>query len=88
MNAKQILDLKENKIYQIREDAVVFEAIEELTKNQVGLLVIKNLKGDISGVLSERDIIRRCVHQKKIRSNSGKGDNYSSRKNSCRRRGG
>lgn len=65
MNAKQILDLKENKIYQIREDAVVFEAIEELTKNKIGLLIVKNLNGDISGVLSERDVIQKCVYPQK-----------------------
>ncbi|MDP2207965.1 MAG: CBS domain-containing protein [Bacteroidota bacterium] len=65
MNAKKILELKDHKIYQIREEAVVFEAIEELTKNKVGLLIVKNSSGDISGVLSERDIIRKCVSQKK-----------------------
>jgi CBS domain-containing protein len=65
MNAKQILDLKENKIYQILEDAVVFEAIEELTKNKIGLLIVKNSNGDISGVVSERDIVRKCVYPKK-----------------------
>ncbi len=65
MNAKKILDLKDNKIYQIREEAVVFEAIEELTKNKIGLLIVKNSSGDISGVLSERDIIQKCVYQKK-----------------------
>jgi CBS domain-containing protein len=65
MNAKQILDLKDNKIYQIREDAVVFEAIEELTKNKIGLLVVKNIAGDITGVISERDIIQKCLFPRK-----------------------
>ncbi|MDI6802402.1 MAG: CBS domain-containing protein [Bacteroidota bacterium] len=65
MNAKKILELKDNKIYQIREEAVVFEAIEELTKNKVGLLIVNNSNGDISGVISERDIIQKCVYQKK-----------------------
>ncbi len=65
MNAKRILELKDNKIYHIREDAVVFDAIEELAKNRVGLLIVKNSSGDISGVISERDIIRKCVHLKK-----------------------
>lgn len=65
MNAKQILDLKDSKIYQIEEDAAVFEAIEELTKNKIGLLIVRNPNGDISGVLSERDIIRKCVYSQK-----------------------
>jgi CBS domain-containing protein len=65
MNAKQILDLKESKIFQIREDAVVFEAIEVLTKNKIGLLIVKNIAGDITGVLSERDIIQKCIYPKK-----------------------
>lgn len=65
MNAKKILDLKDHKIYQIHEEALVFEAIEELTKNKVGLLIVKNSNGDISGVVSERDIIQKCVYQKK-----------------------
>lgn len=65
MNAKQILDQKERKIYHISEEVVVFKAIEELAANNIGLLIVKNSEGEITGVVSERDIIRKCVHQKK-----------------------
>jgi len=65
MNAKDILDLKGRKIFAATEDTTVFDAISELAKNKIGLLIIKNAAGNISGVLSERDIIQKCIYLKK-----------------------
>ncbi len=65
MYAKDILDIKGRKIYSILEDATVYDAIEELAKNKIGLLIIKNSTETITGVLSERDIVGKCVHPKK-----------------------
>ncbi len=65
MNAKDILDIKGRKVYSIDENATIFEAASELAKYKIGLLIIKNPAGDISGVLSERDIIEKVISVKK-----------------------
>lgn len=65
MNAKDILDSKGRKIFAVTESTTVFEAISELTNNKIGLLIVKNATGNISGVLSERDIIQKCIYLKK-----------------------
>jgi len=65
MKAKDILNTKGRKIFSILEDATVSEAITELTNNKIGLLIIKSSADAISGVLSERDIVRKCIYPKK-----------------------
>lgn len=65
MTAKEILDVKGRKVFSITENATVFEAVAELVNNKIGLLIVKNTSGTIAGVLSERDIIKKCVHPKK-----------------------
>ncbi|MBA4313036.1 MAG: histidine kinase [Chlorobiaceae bacterium] len=65
MVAKSILDVKGRKIYSISEDAQVSVAVEELVTKRIGLLVIKNIDGGVTGVISERDILQKCVQQKR-----------------------
>ncbi len=65
MNAKDLLDVKGRKVHSISENATILEAVSELTKNKIGLLIIKNPAGDISGVLSERDIVEKVIYFKK-----------------------
>lgn len=64
MLARDILDLKGRKIFSISEEVRVSVAVEELVTKRIGLLVIKNMKGETTGVLSERDILQKCVLQK------------------------
>jgi CBS domain-containing protein len=65
MKAKDILDVKGRKIFSITESSTIFHAVDELVKYQVGLLIVKNQQGAIVGVLSERDIVKKWIHQKK-----------------------
>jgi CBS domain-containing protein len=65
MIAKHILDVKGRNVHTMPEDSTVSSAVEELVGRRIGLLVIKNSTGDITGVLSERDILQKCILQKK-----------------------
>ncbi|MBI5022162.1 MAG: CBS domain-containing protein [Ignavibacteriales bacterium] len=65
MIAKDILDVKGRKIFSIPEDTKVSTAVEDLVTKRIGLLVIKNINGETTGVLSERDILQKCVQHKK-----------------------
>ena len=62
MTAKDILDTKGRKVLTIFEDMTVFDAIGELVRNNIGLLIVKGSSGEITGVLSERDIIQKCIY--------------------------
>jgi len=65
MYAKDILDVKGRNVHTIHEDSTVSSAVEELVGRRIGLLVIKNSTGEVTGVLSERDILQKCVQRKK-----------------------
>lgn len=65
MTAKEILDLKGRKVIYISEEATVMDAVSELVNNKIGLLIVKNISGEIVGVVSERDIIKKCIFPKK-----------------------
>ncbi len=60
MTAREILDVKGRRVYSISADRSVSEAVAELVKHNIGLLIVRDTSGDIAGVLSERDIIRKC----------------------------
>jgi CBS domain-containing protein len=64
MIAKHILDVKGRNVHTIPEESTVSSAVEELVGRRIGLLVIKNSAGDITGVLSERDVLQKCVQKK------------------------
>ncbi|RCK71714.1 MAG: CBS domain protein [Ignavibacteriae bacterium] len=65
MKAKEILNLKGRNVIVVAEDATVTTAVSELVNNKVGLLLVKNIAGEIVGVVSERDIIKKCLYLKK-----------------------
>jgi len=63
MKVKDILRQKGSAVYTIRPEATVSEAIEELTEKGVGALVVKDDAGQIRGIVTERDILRRCIRK-------------------------
>jgi|WetSurMetagenome_2_1015567.scaffolds.fasta_scaffold1250793_1 CBS domain-containing protein len=64
MIAKHILDAKGKNVHTMHEESSVSSAVDELVGKRIGLLVIKNSAGDITGVLSERDVLQKCVQKK------------------------
>jgi CBS domain-containing protein len=65
MKAKDILESKGGEIVSISENATVFQAATTLSKYKIGLLIVNNASGGFSGVLSERDVIQKCLNLKK-----------------------
>ncbi len=57
MKLSELLQRKTQEIYKIRADANIAEAAKMLTQNKIGALLVENDKGDIVGILSERDIV-------------------------------
>lgn len=58
MTVASILQEKGHDIIGIDEDATLMEAVAILAEKRVGALLVRDSKGDIAGMLSERDIVR------------------------------
>ena len=65
MKVKDILDSKGRKIFSVADNATVEQVVTELTTNKIGFLVVKNSSGIVVGVISERDVVHRCMSVKK-----------------------
>ncbi len=58
MKVAAVLAVKGNRVFTIRGEAFVSEAVASLAANNIGALVVTSGTGAPSGILSERDIIR------------------------------
>ncbi len=57
----QLLDRKGHKVVTISPDATVKEAAKLMTDHRIGAVMVVNPEGEIVGVFTERDIMRRVV---------------------------
>ena len=62
MLVQNILDAKGNKVFTIAADRSLADAVEMLNRHAIGALVVLDEMGRISGILSERDIVRHLGH--------------------------
>ena len=60
MKVSDILKNKGTEVFTIGEDKHLSEALKILVKNKIGVLLVLNSESQISGILSERDILRAC----------------------------
>lgn len=65
MKAKDILASKSKEILTISEDATVFDVVTKLATHKIGFLIVTNTEAGVAGVLSERDIIQKCISLQK-----------------------
>jgi len=61
MSVKDILSQKGSTVFSVDENAQLREAIEVLNGRNIGVVLVTNEAGDLKGILSERDIIRRSL---------------------------
>ena len=59
MNIAQILKSKGRAVATARPDATLGEIIGKLAQKRIGAIVIVGDNGEVAGILSERDVIRR-----------------------------
>ena len=56
-----VLASKDGGLFWINPDDTVAHAVEVLRDKGIGALLVKNPQGDLVGILSERDIVRRLA---------------------------
>ena len=63
MNIAQILKAKGRAVATVRPDAPLSEIIDRLAQKRIGAIVVVGDNGEVVGIISERDIIRRLAEQ-------------------------
>jgi CBS domain-containing protein len=59
MKVEQILQSKGVEVYAVSENQTIGEAVSVLDDKNIGAVVVKDGRGVVSGILSERDVVRR-----------------------------
>lgn len=65
MKAKDIIASKGNTVFSISENSTVHQAVEMLVQQKIGFLIVKDEYENVSGVFSERDVVKKCIASKK-----------------------
>lgn len=58
-----LLTAKERRLWSVRSDMTVFEAIELMAEHEIGALPVIGANGKLEGMLSERDYARKIILQ-------------------------
>ncbi|MFA6540099.1 MAG: CBS domain-containing protein [Bacteroidota bacterium] len=64
--AKDILNSKKSDIVSIADELTVYDAVTTLAKFKIGFLIVTDSAGNFAGVLSERDVVQKCINFRKL----------------------
>jgi CBS domain-containing protein len=65
MKVKDILNSKGRSLFSVHEDSTVENIVAALAANKIGFMIVKDSSNAVAGVISERDIVHRCMSAKK-----------------------
>lgn len=60
MKVKDILTEKGREVATVGADETVYQAVKKLVEKNIGSLLVLDEKGDIEGIITERDVLRQC----------------------------
>ncbi len=60
MKAEKILESKGKEVFAIHVDAIVSDALQEMSARNVGALIVLDGQRNVRGIVSERDVMRSC----------------------------
>lgn len=66
MNIERILATKGEKVVTVRGDQSVKQAVRLLDDHRIGALVVLDSDGKLTGILSERDIVREAARNDRV----------------------
>ena len=58
-----VLFYKGHQVFSVQPDATVRTAVDTMARHNVGALIVLSERGHVIGVLSERDVLWRIVHE-------------------------
>jgi CBS domain-containing protein len=62
MKVEKILENKDKEVFSVHIEAIVSDALYILNEKNVGALMVLDGSGNIQGIVTERDVMRRCYH--------------------------
>jgi CBS domain-containing protein len=62
MKVEKILEGKPSKVFSVHVEAIVSDALSILNEKNIGALMVLDSASNIQGIVTERDIMRRCYH--------------------------
>lgn len=68
MKISSILATKSSEVITIGPDQTISEAISRLSYYNIGVLIVVGDRGNVVGIISERDIVRRLVEDQELLS--------------------
>lgn len=66
MNISSILSTKSSEVITIGPEQTVYDAISRLSVYNIGVLIVVGGSGNVVGIISERDIVRRLVEDRDL----------------------
>lgn len=63
MKVEEILNSKGTEIFSVSSDATVSAAVDVLGEKNIGAVIVNNPSGNVCGIFSERDVVRRLRTQ-------------------------
>jgi CBS domain-containing protein len=63
MKVRDILNVKGSQVHSIRSDQTVLDAVAIFMQHRIGALLVRDTAGAVCGIISERDILRECLHR-------------------------
>ena len=62
MTLRDILKVKGSQVHSIAPDQTVLQAVALLVEHRIGALLVRDAAGATVGIVSERDVLRECLH--------------------------
>lgn len=63
MKVREILAIKGEHVHTIEPDRTVLDAVALLVEHGIGALLVREAGGAVAGIISERDVLRECLHR-------------------------
>jgi CBS domain-containing protein len=62
MKIREILHGKGSEVYSIAPEHTVLDAVAQLNAHRIGALIVRDAAGAVVGIITERDVLRECLH--------------------------
>ncbi len=63
MKVRDILQIKGSQVHSIGPEQSVLDAVTVLMEHRIGALLVRDGTGAVVGIISERDVLRECLHR-------------------------